>query len=313
MRNCSDSWSILEGHTHGYGIAGEDIPFSAERVTPCSKATPRRATGQVESIHWQQPWPWRCDNLGRREIDLNSRLTAKMTAKETMGVYECGEHLVKHCDRFVQSQHPKHGNRLHAAAYTNSRMLAGRLLHYFSPSEGNDTEDAWCGWHNDSRRSSVSQDNSVVTGLVPAMWLRGEPVEGGAASSSGGLHVRGRDRSILRVALPSDCLGFQIGEAAQILSGGTLVATPHQVRSHERKPGERPICRESFALFIEPQWDAAIAPPTGVGYDAVLKEEESELIPPLSKRLKRTPPDVTPVVFGEYLADSFEEYYKHNN
>lgn len=48
------------------------------------------------------------------------------------------------------------------------------------------------------------------------------------------------------------------------------------------------------ALFIEPQWDAAIAPPKGVGYDAVLKEEESELIPPLSNRLKRTPPDVTP-------------------
>lgn len=67
-------------------------------------------------------------------------------------VYECGEHLVKHCDRFVQSQHPEHGERLHAAAYTNSRMLAGRLLHYFSPSEGNNTEDAWCGWHNDAWR-----------------------------------------------------------------------------------------------------------------------------------------------------------------
>ena len=37
------------------------------------------------------------------------------------------------------------------------------------------------------------------------------------------------------------------GEASQILSGGALVATPHQVRSHERKLGERPICRETFA------------------------------------------------------------------
>ncbi len=52
---------------------------------------------------------------------------------------------------------------------------------------------------------------------------------------------------------------------------------------------------EPEALFIEPQWDAAIGPPKGVGYDSVLKEEESELIPPLSKRLKRAPPDVTPV------------------
>eukprot|EP00913_Durusdinium_trenchii_P033110 g31000.t1 len=123
----------------------------------------------------------------------------------------------------------------------NSKMLAGRLLHYFSPTPDNSTDDAWCGWHNDTR--------------------------------------------VLRVPLPSDCLGFQIGEAAQVLSGGALVATPHQVRSHQRREGERPICRESFAppaiqvggdrvdgaLFIEPQWDAAIAPPKGVGYDSVLK------------------------------------------
>lgn len=62
--------------------------------------------------------------------------------------------------------------------------------------------------------SSPSQDNSVITGLVPAMWLyedTGEEVPALSVSSSGGLHVRGRDRSILRVALPSDCLGFQIG------------------------------------------------------------------------------------------------------
>lgn len=65
-------------------------------------------------------------------------------------VYDCGEHLVRHCDRFVQSRHANHGERLHAAAYTNSKMLAGRLLHYFSPDEGNSTEDAWCGWHNDT-------------------------------------------------------------------------------------------------------------------------------------------------------------------
>lgn len=254
---------------------------------------------------------------------------------------------MKHCDRLVRSKHAKHGDRLHRAAYTNSKMLAGRLLHYFSPPVGNSESEAWCGWHN---------DNSVITGLVPAMWLyedSGEELAASAVSSSGGLHVRGRDRAILRVALPADCLGFQIGEAAQILSGGCLVATPHQVRSHSRKEGERPICRETFALFIEPQWDAAIAPPEGVGYDAaprcrfqgtrtwlrdvgtssqaaetiktrrcssrnwaillerglseVLKEEETELIPPLSKRLKRAPPDESPVVFGQYLADSFQE------
>jgi len=42
----------------------------------------------------------------------------------------------------------------------------------------------------------------------------------GAVSRTGGLHVRGRDRSILRVALPGDCLGFQIGALCGVVRDG---------------------------------------------------------------------------------------------
>eukprot|EP00440_Ansanella_granifera_P026403 gb/GFBE01028681.1/.p1 GENE.gb/GFBE01028681.1/~~gb/GFBE01028681.1/.p1 ORF type:complete len:392 (+),score=88.81 gb/GFBE01028681.1/:1-1176(+) len=222
-------------------------------------------------------------------------------------VYEAAKPLVRQCDKLVEEQHASHGRRLFEAAFTTSKMVAGRLLHYYSPSPAAEADDAWCGWHN---------DNSVITGLVPAMWLdetTGKEVQASEVSTSGGLYVRARDRSVLKVSLPADCVGFQIGEAAQIISGGILVATPHQVRSHQRREGERPLCRETFAMFIEPQWDAPIGPPPGVGYEEVLRDEEVELIPPLSKRLKRTPPDAPSVVFGQYLADSFQEYYKHNN
>ena len=55
------------------------------------------------------------------------------------------------------------------------------------------------------------------------MWLyedTGEEVPSTTSlSSTGGLHVRGRDRSVLRVPLPSDCLGFQIGPEGRALSG----------------------------------------------------------------------------------------------
>ena len=103
---------------------------------------------------------------------------------------------MKHCDRLVRSKHAEHGDRLHSAAYTNSKMLAGRLLHYFSPQVGNSDEDAWCGWHN---------DNSVITGLVPAMWLyedSGEEVAASAVSSTGGLHVRGHPKGGAACGLP---------------------------------------------------------------------------------------------------------------
>jgi len=147
---------------------------------------------------------------------------------------------------------------------------------------------------------------------MPAMWFNDETGEEVPASKSGGLFVKGRDGETHRVSIPLDCLAFQIGEAAQILSGGILKATPHHVRGHQAMPGEPPVSRETFALFIEPQWDYHLSPPTGVSYDSVLKGEERVLIPPLSKRLHPDPKTNT-VEFGKLLADSFAVYYAHNN
>lgn len=228
-------------------------------------------------------------------------------AAKEMGrlMYEVAKPLVQQCDRLVKSRHPSYDNALFEAAFTRSRMVCGRLLHYYAAKEAEEDPDAsWCGWHN---------DNSVITALVPAIWLdeeTGEEVQ--PASSSGGLFIKSRSGEIVRVSIPSDCLAFQIGEAAQIIGGGVLVATPHQVRSPVAKAGDRPLCRETYALFIEPQWDAVIQPPAGVSYEEVLRGEETELIPPLSKRLK-LPEGQRSVVFGKLLADSFQEYYQHNN
>jgi len=69
------------------------------------------------------------------------------------------------------------------------------------------------------------------------------------------------------------------------------------------------ISRETFALFIEPQWDAPLAPPSGIEYEAIFSgRDESGLIPPLRARLPRVP-----VRFGDLLRDSTQVYYAHNN
>lgn len=220
-------------------------------------------------------------------------------------MYDVAKPLVQQCDRLLESMHPETKGALYEAAFTKSRMVAGRLLHYYAQDATEPDDDSlWCGWHN---------DNSVITGLVPALWLQEEtgeetkPVE-----STSGLYAKSRSGEVVRISIPADCLGFQIGEAAQIISGGALMATPHQVRGHKPQPGEAKICRETFALFIEPQWDASIAPPSGVSYDEVLRGEEAELIPPLSRRLK-LPPGQREILFGTLLENSFQEYYQHNN
>jgi len=214
-------------------------------------------------------------------------------------IYEATKPVVQQCDRLVSSRCEGNAEVLYEKTFTGSRMVLGRLLHYYAGQA-----DSWCGWHN---------DNSVITGLVPGMWLNEETgEETDVASSSSGLRVCGRDGAVVQVRLPGDCLGLQIGEAAQILSGGVLRATPHFVQGHISRPGEVMVSRESFALFMEPQWDSCIGPPKGASYEDVLRGEEVKLIPPLSKRLKPDP-NTKQVEFGKLLGDSFTEYYKHNN
>lgn len=97
--------------------------------------------------------------------------------------------------------------------------------------------------------------------------------------------------------------------ARQILSGGVVHATPHMVRGHASPRRTPLISRETFALFIEPHWDAPLAPPAGTPYDAIFEgRPESSLIPPLRTRL-----GAVPVPFGDLLRASSQMYYAHNN
>lgn len=67
-----------------------------------------------------------------------------------------------------------------------------------------------------------------------------------AKLSNAGLFIKSRSGQLTRVAIPNDCLAFQLGEAAQILSKQQLIATPHLVKGI---PG---FCRNTFAVFLQP-------------------------------------------------------------
>jgi isopenicillin N synthase-like dioxygenase len=58
--------------------------------------------------------------------------------------------------------------------------------------------------------------------------------EGGAVVPSpdpdAGLYIRDRVGNEFKVTIPADMLAFQIGETAQVHSGGLLIATPHGVQ-----------------------------------------------------------------------------------
>lgn len=68
---------------------------------------------------------------------------------------------------------------------------------------------------------------------------------------------------------------FQIGETAQIHSGGYLQATPHAVRGCSL-PG---VSRQTFAVFMEPQWDWDMGAPEDVEPANAQSTEAAQTLP----------------------------------
>jgi isopenicillin N synthase-like dioxygenase len=154
-------------------------------------------------------------------------------------IVEVGKLIATQCDKFVQSKCPSYPPRYLHSIISNSKCCKARLLHYFplesqcaAPAPEDDLFSSWCGWHN---------DHGSLTGLTSAMYLDLEGREvtnvdkdaGVSAvfscrhiisihSSLLGLYVRNRKSELIKVNIPEANIAFQIGETAQIHSGGFL-------------------------------------------------------------------------------------------
>ena len=67
------------------------------------------------------------------------------------------------------------------------------------------------------------------------------------------------------------------------------------------------LSRESFALFVEPHWDDPIGVAERLHALHIADAANDDVIPPLARRLKKLP-----VEFGQFLEDSFVEYYSRS-
>ena len=135
----------------------------------------------------------------------------------------------------------------------------------------------WQPWH---------YDFGLFTALTRPAYSRG--VRGCEAPQGAGLIVAGHDRICVP---PFDCIAVQAGEAAQLLSWGRLVATPHAVRSPALAAGAD-VSRAVLAVFCLPPWGLRL-PDGGAAVRAATlatSEEASRSlptdagVPPLSAR-----------------------------
>jgi isopenicillin N synthase-like dioxygenase len=264
-------------------------------------------------------WPSFC----HRNIWPDEELPALEPAFMGMGslVCEVGFLVAKQCDAYIKQRHDGYEAEKLFGLIRDSRVAKARLLHYF-PTDSDEAQGAsssshasssppgglarslsrslsvadedfgsWCGWHN---------DHGSLTGLVPGMLIddaTGAEVDAAAVErirakdpfaadqiEAAGLYIQTRSGQIVRATVPSDHVGFQIGETAQIHSGGVLQATPHAVRG----AGVPGVSRESFAVFMEPEWGEPMTVPEGMDPVAAQSPEAAASlpagVPPLSRR-----------------------------
>ena len=204
---------------------------------------------------------------------------------------------------------------------TQSLCCKARLLHYFpadeipaaapvagkdiidhtTPSAADDDTDysSWCGWHN---------DHGSLTGLVPAMYLDANGAEVPSPDPTAGLYIKARDGRLVHVAVPSDALAFQVGETAQIHTGGILQATPHAVRGCSGSVKEsRGVSRETFACFMEPEYHGDMDIPSGLTVEDTQKREAEKHLPRTVKVLRSRWKEG--MNFGEFSDATFAAFH----
>ena len=95
----------------------------------------------------------------------------------------------------------------------------------------------------------------MITGLASAIFVdattQTEIKKAHLNLEACGLFVQRKDGSFFKVAIPEDCVAFQIGQASQVATDGALIATPHLVKGIQMAH----VARNTFAVFIQPPND----------------------------------------------------------
>ena len=206
--------------------------------------------------------------------------------------------LAKHIDKLLVKQVPGYEKGLFFEAMTGSTKAKGRMLYYFpiqARDDGKSTGgDNWIAWHNDS---------GFLTCLASELFMEhstGRLVENPEPDNAG-LFIADRDGVEHKIFIPPDCMGIQIGECLQIVSGGLLVATPHCVRGCKHSPD---IARLSLPCFVDTPITFPLSAPSGCTRDDVFRHTVAQKVPPLSGRWTRDGE-----TFAAFLTTSFRSYY----
>lgn len=220
-------------------------------------------------------------------------------------VNDIGLHVARHCDKFVQDKiGTKHQFSKLEETLRNSKVAKGRLLNYFPPDSDTEpstpasgmNDELWCGYHN---------DHGALTGLLAGQFYTANDQKplSSTPDPRAGLYVHRWDTDTAeKVVIPHNCIAFQIGESAQIMSGGVLRATPHAVLMPKTNIAN--VSRVTLAVFLQPNpWEKLYMPRNyrPADNDAALKT--NRLVPSLSGRYEQGD------LYVDFAAKTIKAYY----
>lgn len=204
------------------------------------------------------------------------------------------------CDRYASANIVDYEEGYLERVVKTSTTTKARLLHYFPPgpsdqamlesdshvnsnsNEDDDIDDSWCATHI---------DHGCLTGLTSALYIDEEahdphgaslkeeqsflsplPALRSAPSASTGLYIRSRTSTVTKVQIPPSCLGFQTGEALQLITGGKFKAVPHFVKVGSTSKVKGNIARNTLAVFTQPNLGEIVDRERGLTFAEFAKE-----------------------------------------
>lgn len=171
--------------------------------------------------------------------------------------------VARACDKYAEANIEGYQKGYLEHVVKTSVSTKARLLHYFpsqeSSNDASGDEDDWCATH---------LDHGCLTGLTSAMFVdeaAHTPQTGSAFAPlnelerspdpKAGLYIHSRTGQTVKVSIPRDCLGFQTGEALEIITRGKFKAVPHFVRGAGPGVGGK-VARNTLAVFTQPNlWE----------------------------------------------------------
>ncbi|KAF2470969.1 Clavaminate synthase-like protein [Lindgomyces ingoldianus] len=182
-------------------------------------------------------------------------------------IIEIAALVARACDKYAEANIEGYKKGYLEHVVKTSVSTKARLLHYFPTpqSQGdaidgtNGAEDDWCATH---------LDHGCLTGLTSAMFVDegAQFLKAGSSFSSleeldcspdpkAGLYIHSRTGAVTKVGIPRDCLGFQTGEALEVITKGKFKAVPHFVRGARAGTGGK-VARNTLAVFTQPNlWE----------------------------------------------------------